>query len=53
MRVETYQLVASNGNPIRKATKVIFPDGQEVRFMERVNKRNALEQAKRRHTNGE
>lgn len=43
--VSTYQLVASNGRPIRKATKVTFADGREVRFTERMSKREALRQA--------
>lgn len=42
MRVETYQLKAANGKPIRKATKVVFADGREVKFMERMSKREAL-----------
>jgi hypothetical protein len=45
MKVETCQLVAGNGRPIRKATKVVFPDGVEVRFMEKMSKRRAIEQA--------
>jgi hypothetical protein len=45
MKVETYQLVAGNGRPVRKATKVVFPDGVEVRFMEKLSKRRAIEQA--------
>jgi hypothetical protein len=43
MKVETYQLVAGNGRPVRKATKVVFPDGVEVRFMEKLSKRRAIE----------
>jgi len=43
--VTTYQLVASNGRPIRKATKVTFADGREVRFTERLSKREAIRQA--------
>jgi hypothetical protein len=32
-RLETYQLIAMTGKPIRKATRVIFPDGRP-RFSE-------------------
>jgi hypothetical protein len=44
MKVFTYQLVAQNGKPIRKATGVRFPDGREIRFTERLTKRDALAQ---------
>lgn len=44
-RVETYQLRAMTGRPIRRATKVVFDDGREVRFMERMPKRKAIRQA--------
>ncbi len=43
--VTTYQLIASNGRPIRKATKVTFADGREVRFTELLSKRDAIRQA--------
>lgn len=44
--IETYQLVASNGKPIRKATKVIFSDGFEVKFLDRIpSKTDAINQA--------
>jgi hypothetical protein len=45
--VGTYQMVASNGRPVRKATKVTYPDGTVVRFTERMGKRDALAQAER------
>jgi hypothetical protein len=44
-RVETYQLIAANGRPIRKATRVLLPSGQVVSFTERLSKREALRQA--------
>jgi hypothetical protein len=45
-RVETYQLVSSiTGKPIRKATKVIFADGKEVKFIERLPKTKAIRAA--------
>lgn len=44
LQVETYQLTASNGRHIRKATQVVFPDGYVVRFMEKMSKREALRQ---------
>jgi hypothetical protein len=44
-RAETYNLTASNGRHIRKATKVVFDSGHEVRFTERLSKREALRQA--------
>jgi len=44
-RVETYDLIAANGRPIRKATRVVMPDGRVVSFTERLGKREALRQA--------
>ena len=35
-KVETYQLLAANGRPIRKATKCIFSDGYEVKFLDYI-----------------
>ena len=46
--VGTYQLVAGNGRPIRKATVVTFADGQEIRFIERLPKGEAIKQAEAR-----
>ena len=43
-RIENYNLNASNGRHIRTATKVIFKDGSEVRFTEKMSKRLALAQ---------
>ena len=45
--VTTYNLFAGNGRHIRKATKVIFPDGKEIRFLERVGKKLAIREALR------
>jgi hypothetical protein len=45
--VTTYNLTASNGRHIRKATKVTFDNGQEVKFTEKMTKGEAIEQAKR------
>lgn len=46
--VGTYQLVAGNGRKIRKATVVTFADGEEVRFIDRLPKGRAIEQAEAR-----
>lgn len=47
LRVHDYKLYASNGKYIRKATEVVFPNGQRVRFLERLPKSKAIPQAKR------
>lgn len=47
IRVETYSLKARNGRHIRKATKVVFADGHEVAFTERLSRREALRQVAR------
>ncbi len=44
--VETYAL-RLNGRHIRMATRVMFPDGRKVEFMERTSKRDAIRQALR------
>ena len=44
-RVETYDLIAANGRPIRKATRVVMPDGRVISFAERLSRREALRQA--------
>lgn len=44
--VENYRLLAANGNPIRIATKVVFPGGYEIRFIEKMGKKEAIRQAK-------
>jgi hypothetical protein len=43
--VENYQLFASNGNPIRKATQVIFNDGSKIQFMEKMPRHQAIIEA--------
>lgn len=40
--VSTYQLIAGNGRPIRRATQVLLADGRRVRFIEKMSKREAL-----------
>jgi hypothetical protein len=40
--VSTYKLFAANGRYIRQATKVTLPDGREIKFTERLTKREAL-----------
>lgn len=44
-RVDTYTLTAPNGRHIRKATRVVFADGHAVDFMERMSRRDAIQQA--------
>lgn len=44
-RVEHYLLTTRTGRPIRKATRVIFPDGGIIAFTERLGKRDAILQA--------
>ena len=43
-RIENYNLTASNGRHIRTATKIVFKDGSETRFTEKMSKRLALAQ---------
>lgn len=45
--VSTYKMFASNGRYIRTATMVTFPDGQVVKFTERLGKLAAIIQAGR------
>jgi hypothetical protein len=45
MKATEYTLKASNGRHIRKATKVTFPDGYEVRFIEKMAKAAAIRAA--------
>jgi hypothetical protein len=44
-KVETYNLTARNGCHIRMATKVVFADGREVKFLDRMGKAEAIRQA--------
>lgn len=43
--VTTYNMTASNGRHIRKATKVKFSDGRVVRFIDLMGKKQAIAQA--------
>lgn len=45
MKVETYTLTTKNGNRIRKATRVILPDGRKIEFTELMSKKQAIKQA--------
>lgn len=46
-RVELFQRYSAIGRkPIGKATRVIFPDGRQVSFTERLGKREAIRQAR-------
>lgn len=45
MKATEYNLKTKTGKHIRKATKVTFPDGYEVRFIERMPKAAAIRQA--------
>ena len=46
MKVETYQMQAANGKSIRKATRVVFDDGEAVNFTELIrSKKDAVNQA--------
>ena len=44
MTIATYNLTASNGKHIRKATQVTLADGQVIRFMELLTKREVGQQ---------
>jgi len=46
MTVITYNLIAGNGKKIRKATKVIFASGGEIKFTEMLSKKEAVKQAR-------
>ena len=53
-RIEIYELRASNGKRIRTATKAIFSDGFEVKFLERIpSKTDAINQAIALRRNGQ
>lgn len=45
-QVFAYPLAASNGRRIRVASKVVRSDGAEVRFIEKLSKKQAVQQAK-------
>jgi hypothetical protein len=44
MTVSNYQLRSHNGRPIRIATQVTY-NGQTIKFMEKMSKREAIRQA--------
>ena len=45
-KIETYKIVAANGKCVRRATKVTFSDGFEVKFADRIpSKTDAINQA--------
>ncbi len=44
-KVSTYRISTINGRAVRTATVVTFADGIEVKFMERLPKRDAIRQA--------
>lgn len=41
-KVESYHLFASNGKPIREATRVILSNGKVFKFLDKLTKREAL-----------
>jgi hypothetical protein len=45
IKVENYRLFAGNGRYIRTATKVIFADGSEIKFIEKLSKKAAIANA--------
>lgn len=44
-KAKDYKLKTSEGKPIRTATKVVFNDGREVKFMDKLPKKEAIKQA--------
>jgi len=44
MKIQNYRLYASNGKYIRIATKVILDDGREIKFIEKMSKKQAMKQ---------
>lgn len=52
MTVSTYKLYAGtgNGNYVRQATKVTLPDGREIKFMDKLTKREAIAAATKAET---
>jgi hypothetical protein len=45
MKVENYNLISTGGKHIRIATKVTFPSGRVVKFIEKLPKEEAIRQA--------
>ena len=46
-KVSEYTLIATNGRKIRKATVVTTPSGKKIRFMDKISKKQAIQQAKK------
>jgi len=44
-KIENYNLKTSNGRHIRVATKVVFQNGHEIKFTEKMTKREAIKNA--------
>jgi hypothetical protein len=44
--VHTYDLQRPDGSHIRKATLVVLEDGEVIRFIDRLSKREAIRQAR-------
>lgn len=51
-RVETYSFATRRAGHIRQATRVVFPDGRKVEFIERLPKAKAIAQAKEQLAKG-
>jgi len=45
IKFDLYQMLSHNGRPMRIASCVTFPDGQVVRFIDRIPASLALRQA--------
>ncbi len=45
MKCEIYNLQTKDGKHIRKATKVVFDNGEEIKFTERLTNEEAKRQA--------
>jgi len=46
MKIKDYTLFTGNGKS-RKATKVILPDGKEIRFLVKLSQKRAIREAQR------
>lgn len=44
IEAQSYQLIL-NGHRVRKATKVVFPDGKEVKFIDSISSARAIRRA--------
>ena len=44
-KVFNYTMRSSSGDPIRRATEVVFNDGTVIRFTELMSKKEAIKQA--------